>query len=166
MKGIVWYRQDLRVDDHEALRSACVTFDEVIAIHVNPASIESRLFEPGKERLEFQHETLDELHHNLGQLGIPLIRVTGDAAERIGEHYVEGDAVYFHRMTGVEEQQLEGRVRERFESKVFETQTLHTDMLKEGQGFSGFRKNAERMDLPKAIDSPGHIVYREVPRRK
>lgn len=166
MKGIVWYRNDLRVDDHAALQAACLAYDEVIAIHTGAESNVDRLFEPGKERLEFQSETLDELRHNLGQLGIPLIRVTGNAAERIGEHYGKGDTVFFHRMTGVEERDLERMVRERFESKVFETQTLHSGMLKEGQGFSGFRKNAERMALPAAFEPPGDIVYREVPRRK
>ncbi|WP_232818578.1 DASH family cryptochrome [Exiguobacterium flavidum] len=166
VKGIVWFRSDLRVDDHEALQAACRTYDEVIAIYAAPESRMNRLFEPGKERLEFQRETLDELQYNLGQLSIPLIRVTGDAAEWIGKHYEKGDVVYFHRMTGVEERHLERKVREDFESRVFETQTLHAGMLKDGQGFSGFRKNAERTVVPVALDPPGHIVYREVPNRK
>lgn len=34
MGAVVWYRHDLRVDDHEALRSACEEHDVIRAIYV------------------------------------------------------------------------------------------------------------------------------------
>ena len=34
MKSLMWFRNDLRMDDNPALRSACIESDEVHAIYI------------------------------------------------------------------------------------------------------------------------------------
>ena len=34
MKGIVWFRSDLRIDDNPALNAALSIYDEVLAIYI------------------------------------------------------------------------------------------------------------------------------------
>ena len=34
MKGLMWFRNDLRMDDNPALRNACIEFEEVQAIYI------------------------------------------------------------------------------------------------------------------------------------
>jgi len=77
-RGIVWFRQDLRLHDNEALTEALRTVDEVVPVYV----FDERTFlgqthygfaKTGKFRAQFVIESIRDLRVSLQQLGSNLI---------------------------------------------------------------------------------------------
>ena len=71
MKSIIWFRNDLRIDDNPSLRAACENSDEVHAVflysqeqleHHNEANV----------KLDFLIDNLKCLSNSLEELNIPL----------------------------------------------------------------------------------------------
>ncbi len=160
MSGIVWYRADLRVDDHEALAQARQAHSTVKAVFVQQP-LNTRRFERGHAQLKFERETLQTLQEELGRLGIELTILTGDVSEQLGRFMKPGDVVYFHRMTGYYELIDEQAVLAQFTARIYETQTLYrreqigSDKL--AHVFSAFRKKVERsghFEQPIALEYP------------
>lgn len=145
MGAVVWYRNDLRVDDHEALRSACEEQDTIRAVYVK--NHKEQLFERGAQQAKFEEETLVNLADHLSQIGIALDILEGKVNEALDSYLQTDDTVYFHKMTGIEEAASEQYVKDRYTVRSFETQTLHrredigSDELK--RVFTAFRKRVE-----------------------
>lgn len=145
MGAVVWYRNDLRVDDHEALRSACEEQDTIRAVYVK--NHKEQLFERGAQQTKFEEETLVNLADHLSQIGIALDILEGKVNEALDSYLQTDDTVYFHKMTGTEEAASEQYVKDRYTVRSFETQTLHrredigSDELK--RVFTAFRKRVE-----------------------
>ena len=71
MKGLMWFRNDLRMDDNPALRNACIEFEEVHAIYIF-SSRQNNLHNEANCKIEFLIENLKILDHELTKINIPL----------------------------------------------------------------------------------------------
>lgn len=102
MKNIqlVWFKRDLRIQDHEALHYASQR-GPVIPLYI---------FEPGlwaqpdtsERHFDFICEGLKELNRNLTELGQPLIIRTGEAVQALDALYKEYkfEVLWSHMETG------------------------------------------------------------------
>jgi len=75
--NIVWFKRDLRIDDHHALNAACARGGPVLGVFV----IEPDLWQQpdySARQYGFLTECLTSLHDELAALAIPLLIQTGD----------------------------------------------------------------------------------------
>ncbi len=115
--GLVWYRNDLRISDNEALAAACANHDKVIAIYCfdprHYSKSEFGFIKTGKFRAKFLIETIEELQKNLDSLNIPLL-IFNEKPEfiipdLISEYWIE--AIYFQKEWTSEEKEVEENLR-------------------------------------------------------
>ena len=78
MKGIVWFRSDLRVDDNPALNAALSNCDEVLAIYIFSQS-QWEIHNESNIKQEFLFNNLTQLKESLANLNIPLIAINTDS---------------------------------------------------------------------------------------
>jgi deoxyribodipyrimidine photo-lyase len=78
MKGIVWFRTDLRTDDNPALNAALSNCDEVLAIYIFSQS-QWEIHNESNIKQEFLFNNLHELKGSLENLNIPLIALCADS---------------------------------------------------------------------------------------
>ncbi len=75
--ALIWFRDDLRVHDHEALTRASTRHSRVVGIFCfNPTHFELDEYgfpRVGRHRLRFLQESVDNLRANLSSSGIPLL---------------------------------------------------------------------------------------------
>ena len=85
MNGLVWFRRDLRVNDHFALSQALQACQHVWCVFVFDTEILDALPSRSDRRVEFIQGALEELHANLGKLSPAghLIVLQGPAREAI-----------------------------------------------------------------------------------
>lgn len=98
MRGLVWFRRDLRVRDQSALAAACEECDAVIPLFVfDEPLLQSQEF--GAACVNFMLGCLDELHRSLSDLGLPLQWRRGFQVDEVCRAAVEwkADAVYWNR---------------------------------------------------------------------
>jgi deoxyribodipyrimidine photo-lyase len=89
--SLVWFRRDLRVDDHAALHHALRSSRRVFAVFVFDSDILADLA-PDDRRLPFLHACVHELDAYLRELGGYLIVRHGSAAQEIPRLAAELDA--------------------------------------------------------------------------
>lgn len=115
--GLVWYRNDLRISDHEALFQACKNHDKVIALYCfdprHYAKSEYGFVKTGKFRAKFLIETIYELQKNLDSLNIPFF-IFQEKPEKvipdlISEYWI--DSIYFQKEWTRDEKEVEDAVR-------------------------------------------------------
>jgi len=159
-RAIVWFRNDLRVEDNEALYRASQDFDEVLPVFVinrenlNKKDYESR--KTGPFRVQFLLESLRNLNQSLNELGSGLLVRIGNPVEELAKiSSVEKiDAIYAHKEPAweeiEEEKSLENHLGDQVEIKYFWGKTLfHVndlpfDYQKTPDVFSNFRKKNEK----------------------
>jgi deoxyribodipyrimidine photo-lyase len=98
MRGIVWYRRDLRVRDNPAFSAACEECDEVIPLFVfDKPLLQSHEF--GSACVNFMLGCLADLGSSLEGLGVPLRWRKGEPVEEVVRAAREwrADAVYWNR---------------------------------------------------------------------
>lgn len=78
---LVWYRNDLRLDDHPALRAAAETGAPVAAVFVLDPALDGRPL--GAAARWWLHHSLEALAVDLGHLGVPLVLRHGPAADEL-----------------------------------------------------------------------------------
>ncbi|MAZ31418.1 MAG: deoxyribodipyrimidine photolyase [Flavobacteriales bacterium] len=78
MKGIIWFRSDLRADDNPALSSALNQCEEVIAIYIF-SEMQWNLHNESNIKYEFLLKNLTQLQKSLATLNIPLIVINTDS---------------------------------------------------------------------------------------
>ena len=78
MKGIVWFRSDLRIDDNPALNAALSNCDEVLAIYIFSQS-QWEIHNESNIKQEFLFNNLVKLKELLKNLNIPLIAINADS---------------------------------------------------------------------------------------
>ena len=71
MKSLVWFRNDLRMDDNPALRAACSKSEEVHGIYIYSEN-QLKLHNEANCKIEFMIRNLKSLEHSLNKLNIPL----------------------------------------------------------------------------------------------
>ena len=141
MKIIVWYRNDLRVHDHEALWRAAEKTADVIPVYVfDPrafADYQLGFLKTGPLRRQFLLESVRNLRTNLRKIGSNLLVRTGLPEDIIPQLAQElgAEAVYASEEVTSEELTVEARLEERLkaagrELRLFwEATLIHVDEL-------------------------------------
>ena len=96
MKGLIWFRSDLRIDDNPALLNASKTCDELIGIYFFSKS-QWALHNESAVKLEFVHENLILLEQSLQKLNIPLLVIETQNYESLSS-----DLVSFAKLNSVD----------------------------------------------------------------
>lgn len=126
MRGLLWFRNDLRLDDNPALSEACRRSDEgVVAVYVmTPKQWKQHDWAPVK--VEFVRRTLAELSQSLAAKNIALRILAVPDYERVPSAIVElakehgCDALFYNEEYEVNEDRRDDAVSDLFEDEVGE----------------------------------------------
>ena len=77
MKSLVWFRNDLRMDDNPALRSACAESEEVHALYIYSKN-QMELHNEANCKIEFMISNLQSLEKSLKVINIPFTIIHSD----------------------------------------------------------------------------------------
>ena len=174
MKGIVWFRSDLRIDDNPALNAALSNCDEVLAIYVFSQS-QWEIHNESNIKQEFLFNNLTSLEESLLKLNIPLIAMNTDSYKTLPKDLLNFvieqkiENIFWNNEFGVNESERDVAVEKNLnENNVqisrFDDQVIYQPgFLKTGQGnpFSVFtpfkRKWIENFEMDFLdIDKPRH----------
>lgn len=119
--AVVWFRNDLRVHDHEALVEATRKYQKVVGVYVlDPAFYKAKTTKYGfpkigAHRLQFLLECLSDLRKSLRELGSDLIIRVGDTVLEINKliSSLNAQAVFAHEEITDEEISLDGLLEQR-----------------------------------------------------
>lgn len=187
---IVWFRQDLRIHDNEALTDALKSAEEVIPVYV----FDERVFK-GRSRFEFRKtekfrarfiiESVHDLRKSLQSLGSDLVVRVGKPEEIIFEIAQRSKAslIFCNRERTDEEVKVQDALEENLWSigreiiysrgkMLYYTQDLPFPVTHCPDTFAGFKKEVERLvPVRKPLPSPAkkikpfstHIKPGEIP---
>ncbi len=79
---IVWFRRDLRLDDHPAL-AAAANRGRVVPVYIHDPRDSSRRWGAGGASKWWLHKSLHSISEQLSELGSPLVIRRGDPAEQL-----------------------------------------------------------------------------------
>ena len=172
-RGILWFRNDLRLRDNEALVQALDQCDEIIPVYILDKRYLEKdrwgLVRTGPYRLRFLLESLEDLKRHLQEKGSNLIIKLGTPETilpTIATTY-QADIVYASKEYTDEEIQIEKTL-----NKILEVQYYHTSTLVHPADlpfsieqlpdvFTQFRKRVEKysairspLEVPDQINSP------------
>ncbi|MFN3682133.1 MAG: cryptochrome/photolyase family protein, partial [Nitrospira sp.] len=151
MRGLIWFRRDLRLADQPALSAACAECDEVIPLFVfDDPLLRSREF--GAACVNFMLGSLRELAASLEARGLALQWRRGDPIEEVvrAAHDWNADVVYWNRdyeprairRDQLVQQELERRgiiVKTFKDQVVFESQDIRGATGEPLQRYSAYR---------------------------
>ncbi|MEM1316907.1 MAG: deoxyribodipyrimidine photo-lyase [Pseudomonadota bacterium] len=155
---IMWFRQDLRLDDNPALLAAAETGKPVVAVFVlDEASDGIRKF--GGAHRWWLHHSLTSLSNDLSDLGVDLVLRRGPGAEVIFDLAKELDAdhIVWNRRYGEAEQSVDAKIKSEFEgdAKSFGAVIMHEPLnVRTGSGnpykvYTPFWKKFCELGLPR-----------------
>lgn len=161
MRILVWYRNDLRVHDHEPLHRAAQRGTQVVPLYcIDPRQFGKTAFgfpKTGAFRAQFLLESLADLQRSLRHLGSDLILRQGHPETIIPElvQQFQIDAVYWHEEVTAEELAVEQPLATKLEAmgvqgeRFWGATLYHPDNLPFGleklpQMFTQFRKQVEK----------------------
>jgi deoxyribodipyrimidine photo-lyase len=182
-RAIVWFRQDLRVHDNEALTDALKHADEIVPVFV----FDERVFKgkthfglpkTGKYRAQFIIESVHDLRHTIRKLGNELIVRFGKPEEEIFElaKQIKSSWVYCNRERTEEEVTVQDALEKNLWSigqemrcsrgkMLYYTADLPFPVTHTPESFSQFRKEVERyipirapLPVPAAPMSPPSVL--------
>ena len=98
--GVVWFKRDLRVQDHAPLAEAAARGPVLCLYILEPALW--RQPDAAAQHLGFVRESLRELHADLRRRGLRLRLAVGDAQEMLARLHAQApfEALYSHQETG------------------------------------------------------------------
>ena len=134
MKGLMWFRNDLRMDDNPALRNACIECEEVHAIYIF-SSRQNNLHNEANCKIEFLIENLKILDQELSKINIPLtiIDSTGFNDNKdiilnlIKERSI--NKVFWNNQFGNDEQNRDDTVTRSFKKNDIEFSSYHEKVI-------------------------------------
>lgn len=115
--ALIWYRNDLRIQDHEALYTACNRHKKVLGVYFfDPRQFEKTKYgfrKTGKFRAKFLLESVNELRQNLSKLNIPLLVFHEKPEDRMAEiiSKYEISDIYFQNEWTSEERSIEENLK-------------------------------------------------------
>ena len=117
MKSLVWFRNDLRMDDNPALRAACAESEEVHAIYIYSIN-QMELHNEANSKIEFMIANLKSLEKSLDELNIPLTIIDSDGMNHdsslilnlINERKITN--VYWNNQFGIDEESRDKELQE------------------------------------------------------
>lgn len=169
MTTLVWFRQDLRLDDNAALQAAIDRGEPVIPLYVR--STEEDPWRPGEASDWWLHQSLQSLSKSLEKCGSKLILRTGHCLTELGNLVAEAraSAIYWNRCyepasisrdkTIKSKLKQQGLVAESFNSKLlFEPWEISTKDGKPYQVFTPFWRTCQSKPEPaRPIPAPTHL---------
>lgn len=169
--GIVWYRNDLRLHDHEALSRACAECTSILPVYCfDPreyGTMKNRKYgKTGPYRATFVIDAVRDLRERLRERGSDLMVVIGKPEEVLPEiaRKVGASALYCHTEVTYEEAQVESRVKHIFLQESggifhsFWTNTLHdvgdlpSGLANLPQSFDEFKSTMEGIGPRHSVD--------------
>ncbi|GER21553.1 deoxyribodipyrimidine photo-lyase [Zafaria cholistanensis] len=163
--SLVWFRDDLRVQDHPALLAAVADGAAVGLFVLDEASPGVRPL--GAASRWWLHHGLEDLGRSLAELGIPLLLRRGPAATVLPEvlDALGAGAVYWNRRYGGPEREVDAAVERRATADGIHAETFAASLLHEpwtvrtGQGgpyrvFTPFWKAASARPVRSAWGLP------------
>jgi len=173
-RGLVWFTEDLRVDDNETLLKAIEENEEVLPIYFLPDNSLEQLDIPriGNTRMTFIKESLNNLRAQLQQIGGDLLVIEGAAETQIASlcKLYNIRKVYTKKQVGSEEKTAQQSVKKQLlglgiDFETYSTSTLfHPDDLPFSVRdipmlFTKFRKLAEKESVVREpFDAPRQIT--------
>lgn len=175
-RAIVWFRQDLRLHDNEALTEALKEADEVIPVYV----FDTRVFEgetkfgfpkTGVHRAKFIIESIQDLRDSIRALGSELYVRVGKPEEEIFDiaQATKANWVFCNRERTYEEAKVQDKLEENLWSMskemrycrgkmLFYTADLPFPVAHVPDIFTQYRKEVERsVNIRKPLPSPTNL---------
>jgi deoxyribodipyrimidine photo-lyase len=175
-RAVVWFRQDLRLHDNEALTEALREADEVIPVYV----FDTRVFEgetkfgfpkTGIHRAKFIIESVQDLRDSIRALGSELYVRVGKPEEEIFNiaQNTKSNWVFCNRERTYEEAKVQDKLEENLWSMskemrycrgkmLFYTADLPFPVAHTPDIFTQYRKEVERsVDIRKPLPSPTNL---------
>ena len=159
-KGLVWFRNDLRVHDNESLTNAISENNTIIAVYCfDPRHFEKTGFgfkKTEKFRAKFLIESVKALKHNLEKLNIPLLVYHQKPEDAIQEITAQNEisAVYFQEEWTSEEIEVLKNIKAKVADSVsfkstynqflFHPDTIPFEIHKIPNVFTQFRNQCEK----------------------
>ena len=173
-RAILWYRNDLRVSDNEALIRALDENDEIIPLFIlearNLAEDTYGFIKTGPFRLKFLIESVIALKEELNKRSAGLITAIGDPLQIMSEisTYFNTSRIYASKEVTSEETQVERKLADKFDLSLYWGSTLYhpgdiTFAREEiPDVFTRFRKSVEKGSFVRPlIDAPEKIPVPE-----
>lgn len=179
MKILLWYRNDLRIHDHEALFKASEKTSEVIPVYI----FDPRIFQKhplgfpktGELRHQFLIESVENLRQNLQKINSNLIVRTGfpeDIIPALAKE-MQADEVYTSEEITQEEIDVDSEVETRlkadgrkmkffWQSTLYHVDDLPMDVENLPDVFTQFRNKVERNTKVRSVfKTPTNLVFKE-----
>ncbi|WP_026915246.1 DASH family cryptochrome [Christiangramia portivictoriae] len=123
--ALIWFRNDLRTQDHEGIATATRNHEKVFAVYCfDPRHFEQQDIgypKTGRFRAKFLIESIGQLRKNLQKLNIPLFVFQDKPEEKIPqlaeEHRI--DTIYFQKEWTEEEKKVEQNLKESIQNVEF-----------------------------------------------
>jgi deoxyribodipyrimidine photo-lyase len=180
MKIILWYRNDLRIHDHEALWKASEKTVEVVPVYIfDPRILEEHHLgfqKTGEIRHQFLTESVQNLRENLHKIGSNLIVRTGFPEDILPQlaREIQADEVYTSEEITQEENEVDSLVEERlkaderkvkffWESTLFHVDDLPMDIEHLPDVFTQFRNKVEKFSKIRTVfKTPENLIFKEL----
>ncbi|MBE1513636.1 cryptochrome/photolyase family protein [Nesterenkonia halotolerans] len=134
-RTLVWFRDDLRTADHEALAEACRRAErpgDVVALYILD-EVSPGVRTLGGAAKWWLHHALDSLQQNLAELGIPLLLRSGDPGQILRELSGELGAqrVHWSRRYGGPEREVDASIKAALPERGIEVESFNASLLHE-----------------------------------
>ncbi len=130
--SIVWFRQDLRLEDNPALHAASRR-GAVLPVYVADVDARGSIegWRPGAASRWWLHHSLADLSERLESLGSPLVIAAGDPASTLVRlaRGAGAAAVFWNRRCEPAERTLEDRVSKELRAHGIDVETFHGSLL-------------------------------------
>ncbi len=134
MKSLMWFRNDLRMDDNPALRDACIESEEVHAIYIF-SSRQNNLHNEANCKIEFLIENLKNLDIELSKINIPLTIIESNGFEDNTDIILSLikkrslNKIFWNNQFGNDEQKRDIQVTRSFKKNDIEFSTYHEKVI-------------------------------------
>ena len=134
MKSLMWFRNDLRMDDNPALREACKSSDEVHAVYIYSQN-QNQKHNEANCKTEFFIENLKALESKLSKINIPLIIKNSQGYEDNSDiicNYAKNhsiDKVFWNNQFGIDESDRDEFVQSHLKSQNIEYENFDEQVV-------------------------------------
>ena len=164
MKSLVWFRNDFRMDDNPALRSACSQSEEVHGVFIYSEN-QFKLHNESNCKIEFIIENLKTLEQSLNKINIPLTVISSNGFDEDPKKILDLvkersiTCIHWNNQFGIDEESRDKKAKELLETNniscfSYDAQTLFpAGTFKTGEGkpysvFTPFKKRwIENFDI-------------------
>jgi deoxyribodipyrimidine photo-lyase len=173
---LLWFRQDLRIQDNPALAAALETGHPVIPTYIWSPEDEGQ-WVPGEAQQWWLHEALSRFSKDLEDLGSRLILRTGPAEEVLESLASETGAVglYWNRRYEPTVTERDARIKKRFKDRGMEAKSFNSSLLfepwtvatgagKPYQVYTPFWKNVTRGRVKSPVGVEDGLLVERSPR--